>query len=85
MKFFDMRFDGFRKVERRCSRTFARGACASIPTVKLARTVSDNILARIAYVHEYFSGKFPRESDAEKEEKYRDMGQTFTKIYKEKR
>jgi hypothetical protein len=86
MKFFDMRFDGFRKVGKKMLQELCKGCLRFHPDrVKLARTVSDNILSRIAYVHEYFAGKFPRESAGEKEEKYRDMGQTFTKIYKEKR
>jgi hypothetical protein len=86
MKFFDMRFDGFRKVGKKMLMDLCKGCLRFHPDrVKLARTVSDNLLERIAYVHGYFAGKFPAEAGAEKEEKYRDMGKTFTKIYKEKR
>ncbi|HUJ73362.1 MAG TPA: hypothetical protein VL359_00830, partial [bacterium] len=53
--------------------------------VKLSRTVAENLLQRIQYVHEYFAGKFPKVAAAGREEKYRDMGETFTSIFKEKR
>ena len=86
MKFFAMRFDGFRKVGKKMLLDLCKGCLRFHPDrVKLARTVSDNLLERIAYVHGYFAGKFPAEAGPEKEEKYRDMGKTFTKIYKEKR
>ncbi|MGA2480073.1 MAG: hypothetical protein ABSG63_15080 [Spirochaetia bacterium] len=85
MKFFNMRFDGFLKVGKKMLLDLCKGCLRFHPDrVKLARTVSDNLLARIEYVHEYFTGKFPPEAAAETNEKYRDMGQTFTKIYKEK-
>jgi hypothetical protein len=53
--------------------------------VKLAKTVAENLLERIAYVHGYFAGKFPREAAAGKDEKHSDMSKASTKIYKERR
>ncbi len=53
--------------------------------VKLSRTMADNLLTRVEYVYTYFSGKFPARGAAEKEDKYTDMGETFRRIYKEKR
>jgi hypothetical protein len=86
MKFFDMRFDGFRKVGKKMLLDLCKGCLRFHPDrVKLSRTVSDNILARIEYVSEYFAGKFPAVSTVDKDEKYRDMGKTFTTIYKEKK
>jgi hypothetical protein len=86
MRFFDMRFDGFRKVSRKMLTELCKGCFRFLPDrSKLAKTVTDNILGRIDYVYEYFSGKFPKAAAAETEDKYSAMGQTFTSIYKEKR
>jgi hypothetical protein len=86
MRFFDMRFDGFRKVTKKVLLDLCKGCLRFHPDrVKLAKTVADNILLRIDYVDDYFRGKFPKELASEKEDKYSEMGQTFTKIYKEKR
>ncbi|MGA2975251.1 MAG: hypothetical protein ABSF77_08065 [Spirochaetia bacterium] len=86
MRFFDMRFDGFRRVGKKMLLELCKGCLRFLPDrTTLAKTVADNLLERIVYVHEYFRGKFPRETAAEKEDKYSDMGKTFTNIYKEKR
>ncbi len=86
MRFFDMRFDGFRKVGKKMLLELCKGCLRFLPDkAKLAKTVTDNLIARIEYVDGYFSGKFPREAAAEKDDKYSDMGKTFTRIYKEKR
>lgn len=86
MRFFDMRFDGFRRLGKKVLLDLCK-ACLRFQTdrAKLAKTVAENILARVDYVHSYFSNMFPREARAEKEDKYSAMGQTFTKIYKDKR
>jgi hypothetical protein len=86
MRFFDMRFDGFRKVGKKMLVDLCKACLRFHPDrVKLSKTVSENLMERIQYVYEYFSGKFPKVSAAGKEEKYRDMGETFTSIFKEKR
>jgi hypothetical protein len=86
MKFFDLRFAGFRKVGKKMLLDLCRTCLRFHPDrVKMARAASDNILARIDYVYSYFAGKFPAVSAGEKEDKYTDMGQTFTRIYREKR
>ena len=86
MRFFDMRFDGFLKVGRKMLTDLCKGCLRFHPDrAKLSKTVTDNILSRIQYVHDYFSGKFPKELAAEKDDKYSDMGKTFRSIYKEKR
>jgi hypothetical protein len=86
MRFFDMRFDGFRKVGKKMLVELCKACLRFHPDrVKLSKTVSENLLARIQYVHEYFAGKFPKVAASGKEEKYRDMGETFTSIFKEKR
>ena len=86
MRFFDMRFDGFRKLGKKMLLDLCKACLRFEPDhAKLAKTVAENILARIDYVHTYFSSKFPREAAAEKEDKYKAMGRTFTDIYKEKR
>jgi hypothetical protein len=86
MRFFDMRFDGFRKVGKKMLQDLCKGCLRFHPDrVKLAKTVAENLMERIAYVHGYFAGKFPREAAAGRDEKYSDMGKTFTKIYKERR
>jgi hypothetical protein len=85
MRFFDMRFDGFNKVGKKMLQDLCKGCLRFHPDrVKLSKTVADNIVQRVDYVYEYFCGKFPKEAKADKEDKYSAMGQTFTKIYKEK-
>jgi hypothetical protein len=86
MEFFDMRFNGFRKVGKKMLTDLCKGCLWFHPDrAKLARTISENLLGRIEYVSEYFAGKFPRVAAADRDNKYGDMGRTFTQIYKEKR
>ncbi len=86
MRFFDMRFDGFRKLGKKMLVDLCKACLRFHPDrVKLSKTVSENLLARVEYVYGYFAGKFPKVAAAGKEEKYRDMGETFTSIFKEKR
>jgi hypothetical protein len=86
MRFFDMRFDGFRRLGKKVLLDICKTCLRFQPDrVKLAKVVAENILARVDYVYTYFSGMFPRDAQKEKEDKYSDMGQTFTKIYKDKR
>jgi hypothetical protein len=85
MAFFDQRFAGFLKVSRKMLLDLCKGCLRFHPDrVRLSRTVSDNLLSRIEYVHGYFAGKFPAVARGEKEDKYSDMGKTFSRIYKEK-
>jgi hypothetical protein len=85
MNFFDMRFDGFTKLGKKLLLDLCKACLRFQPDgAKLARTVAENILARIEYVHSYFSSMFPREAKSEKDDKYSAMGETFRKIYKEK-
>ncbi len=85
MEFFGMRFDAFAKVGRKMLLELCKGCLRFRPDkAVLAKTVTDNILKRIEYVHEYFDGQFPRVAASAAKEKYKDMGQTFTRIYKEK-
>jgi len=85
MEFFGMRFDAFAKVGRKmllelckeCLR-FQRGHAAQ------AKVVTDNLLKRIEYVRTYFASQFPKVALSREKGKYRDMGSTFTNIYKEK-
>ncbi|MGO9310434.1 MAG: hypothetical protein ACLQDL_15615 [Spirochaetia bacterium] len=86
MRFFDMRFDGFRRLGKKMILELCKVCLRFQPDrAKLAKTVAENILARVDYVHTYFSSMFPREAAAEKEDKYSAMGQTFRDIYKDKR
>jgi hypothetical protein len=86
MRFFNMRFDGFRKVGKKMLLELARACLRFHPDrVKLAKIVVDNLMGRIEYVHEYFAGKFPAVARVEKDDKYNDMGNTFKSIYKDKR
>jgi hypothetical protein len=85
MEFFGMRFDAFAKVGRKMLLELCKGCLRFQPDhAALAKTVTDNLLKRIEYVHDYFAGQFPRVTTAKGKEKYKDMGSTFTKIYKEK-
>jgi hypothetical protein len=86
MRFFDMRFGGFRKLGKKILLDICKACLRFQPDrTRLAKTVAENILARVEYVHTYFSAMFPRDAHKEKEDKYSDMGKTFTKIYKDKR
>ncbi|HUI73265.1 MAG TPA: hypothetical protein VL354_22300 [Spirochaetia bacterium] len=85
MELFDMRFDGFKKVGRKMLLELCKRCLRFQPDCSaLAKTVTDNLLKRIEYVHDYFVSQFPRVSRPKAKEKYKDMGSTFTKIYKEK-
>jgi hypothetical protein len=85
MKFFGMRFDAFAKVGRKMLLELCRECLRFQPgRAAQAKTVTDNLLKRIEYVHTYFSSQFPKVAPHPEKEKYRDMGNTFTNIYKEK-
>lgn len=85
MEFFNMRFAAFRKVGRKMLLELCKGCLRfQADRVALAKKVTDNILKRIEYVHEYFAGQFPKGPQSPGVDKYRDMGSTFTKIYREK-
>ncbi|MGA2613376.1 MAG: hypothetical protein ABSG38_07985 [Spirochaetia bacterium] len=85
MEFFDMRFDSFARVGRKMLLELCKGCLRFQPDhAALAKTVTDNLLKRIEYVHDYFAGQFPRVAKSKEKEKYKDMGSTFTRIYKEK-
>jgi len=86
MRFFDMRFDGFRKVGKKMLVDLARACLRFHPEgARLAKTVAENVVQRIDYVHTYFTGKFPAAVKADKDDKYSEMGQTFTRIFRDKR
>jgi hypothetical protein len=85
MEFFDMRFEAFARVGRKMLLELCKGCLRFQPDhAALAKTVTDNLLKRIEYVHNYFAGQFPKVSTSKVKEKYKDMGSTFTRIYKEK-
>ena len=86
MQFFDMRFDGFRRLGKKLLLEMCKVCLRFQPDrVKLAKVVAENVLARVEYTHGYFSDMFPREARAEKDDKYSAMGQTFTRIYKDRK
>ena len=86
MKFFDMRFDGFRKLGKKMLLDLCKVCLRFQPDrVKLARVVAENILVRVENAYGYFSSMFPREARAAKDDKYSAMGETFTKIYKDRK
>ena len=86
MEFFGMRFDAFAKVGRKMLLEVCKECLRFQPRhATQAKTVTDNLLKRIEYVHTYFSSKFPKVARSPEKEKYRDMGQTFARIYKDKR
>ncbi len=85
MEFFGMRFDAFARVGRKMLLEVCKECLRFQPRhATQAKTVTDNLLKRIEYVHTYFSSKFPKVARSPEKEKYRDMGSTFTNIYKEK-
>jgi hypothetical protein len=84
MQFFDMRFDGFRRLGKKMLLDLCKACLRFQPDrAKLSRIVAENILARVENAHAYFSSMFPPKAHAEKDDKYSAMGQTFTKIYKD--
>lgn len=86
MRFFDMRFDGFRKLGKKMVLDLARRCLRFHPErARLAKTVADNLVQRVDYVYTYFAGKFPAALKGDRDEKYSDMGQTFTRIYRDRR
>jgi len=85
MEFFGMRFDAFAKVGRKMLLELCKECLRFQPRhAAQAKTVTDNLLKRIEYVRTYFSSQFPKVARSSEKDKYRDMGNTFTSIYKEK-
>ncbi len=79
MEFFGMRFDAFARVGRKMLLDLCKGCLRFQPDhAELAKTVADNLLKRIEYVHDYFAAQFPRV------EKYKDAGSSFTNVSEEK-
>jgi hypothetical protein len=79
MEFFGMRFDAFARVGRKMLLDLCKGCLRFQPDhAELAKTVADNLLKRIGYVHDYFAAQFPRV------EKYKEAGRAFTNISEEK-
>ncbi len=63
MEFFDMRFEAFAKVGRKMLLELCKGCLRFQPDhADLAKTVTDNLLKRIEYVHDYFAGQLTRVS-----------------------
>ncbi len=59
MEFFDMRLGSFARVGRKMLLELCKGCLRFQPDhADLAKTVTDNLLKRIEYVHDYFSGQF---------------------------
>jgi len=59
MEFFDMRLGPFARVGRKMLLELCKGCLRFQPDhADLAKTVTDNLLKRIEYVHDYFSGQF---------------------------
>jgi len=85
MELFDMRFGAFGKVEHKMLLELCKKCLRFQPDrASLAKAITDNIVRRIEYVHRYFAGHFPKVAKPAGRGKYREMGTTFTKIYKEK-
>jgi hypothetical protein len=82
MSFYNLRFDGFRKINRKmlldlCRRCLRHDADRE----SLARRITGNLLQRIEYVYNYFTGQFPLNAAVQENEKHKDMGQVFGDIY----
>jgi hypothetical protein len=85
MAFFNMRFDGFARVGRKMLVELCKGCLRFQPDhAAMAKTITDNVLKRIEYVREYFTGQLPTAAGSEAREKYRDVGTAFTKTSKGK-
>ena len=85
MELFDQRFDAFARVGRRMLLDLCKRCLRFQPDASAqAKVVAENLLKRIEYVHDYFSRMFPKKARRSGAEKYKDMGSTFTRIYKER-
>jgi len=83
MEFFNMRLDAFARLGRtKLQETCRRCLFFRPDRAALARTITDNLLGRIEYVRGYFASQFPKSARTGGKEKYKDMGSTFTRIYK---
>jgi hypothetical protein len=82
MDFFNIRFSHFLKIDE----TILHDICASAlrfnsEQKKLAETISNNILKRILYLHEYFRSTIMAHAEDTQKDKYRAMGKTFSRLY----
>ena len=85
MELFDLRFDAFARVGRRMLLDLCKRCLRFQPDASArARVVTENVLKRIDYVRDYFGRMFPKVARRRGAEKYKDMGSTFTRIYKER-
>lgn len=82
MSFYDMRFRHFNKLTHDfLKQLFNQILQYSPEREKLCSLIADNLIRRIEYVYNYFSSKIPFQKQTLKDEKYKDMGKTFRKIY----
>lgn len=82
MKFFNMRFDNFRKLDMAALESICDLILRHNPDRSgLTKKITANLVNRIDYVYNYFNGKLPPERSRHDEGKYSDMGKSFTDIY----
>ena len=85
MQLFGMRFDAFARVGRRMLMDLCKRCLRLQPDATAqAKLITENVLKRIEYVRDYFSRMFPKVARGRGAEKYKDMGSTFTQIFKER-
>lgn len=78
--FFNVRFNRFKALSIR----FLEDLCKKVLRLNpeknhISRTIAQNIIKRVEYLHSYFSTHLPKEQ--KKNSKYKTMGKTFEKVY----
>jgi len=82
MNFFNMRFNFFKKLDFKLLRDICNDLLRFNPDRKhLGENIADNLIRRADYVYNYFNSHICSNIERGMEEKYRDMGKTFSRIY----
>jgi hypothetical protein len=82
LDFFNIRFKSFQRLNR----STLNKLCSAVlrfneDSEALGERITDNILKRVRYVFEYFSSHISLKVPEGKNEKYREFGKTFSKLY----
>lgn len=80
MNFYNMRFKYFKKMNSKVLFSICNRALRFDPDKEAyAKTITNNILRRVNYVHKYFTAKIPEK--IEKRDNYDAMGKSFQQMY----
>jgi hypothetical protein len=79
MDFYDIRFQYFNKLDGKTLFNICKKALRLDPDKSAySKTITNNILRRVGYLHKYFSAKLPEKTPEKKDHNV--MGKTFQQM-----